>query len=430
MLDENSKCFFDINEYEIEERDGVVLLLSSKYKNWLKTSKTGMDILSMLDGKTSLKEVAKKIAEQYEMPTKRITGDVIRFCNDLVNKNLINIKEKNGNHKYSNIYIDITNSCPFSCRYCNKKSGFDDRILTLEKFKERIEEFADKIEKEYTLINLTGGEPLINPHILEIIQYLGENGFSFAVYTSGYELNTQISDLILKYQGMVFLSLDSAKEDVNDIIRGKGTYKAAVDAAKILRVAGCYFYIATTPIKGYFHEVIDIIEFAYNLGALGIKINQPITIDVQGQEISNYFDYSMNDFYNLETEVFKHYNIVNSWRNNNVKKERKFSILPARFDCLNTVYTVQAKHNCGVQSKEVALDISGCQYPCYMLQSKKYCDCQLTEDFLDIDEECIMCKYKMFCLGGCKALDIYFPNSHTEYCSYAKQFYESLLWGE
>lgn len=429
MFDKDSVCKFDIKAYQIEERVGSYLLISSKYHNWLKTSKTGVDILERLNGIHTLQDVANQIAYLYDMPKKKILEDVIAFCNDLEQKELLECEQRPIN-SYMNFYIDIHNGCPFSCIYCNKKCQFDTKTLDVDTFKVRLDVYKEKLDKSASIIHLTGGEPLMNPDIDKIISYLYTKGYKFCIHTSGYKLTQKLAENIKEYGGTVYLSMDSSKEKTNNEIRGVNAYNIAVGAAKTMQSLGIPFYITCTPIKGYFQEIKDLLEFSYDLGAVGLKVNQPIKINVNGEKIESCFDYSLNDFFELENSLFKQFSIINSWRNNNVKKQRKFVLIPARFNCVNSVYLIQNKIDCGVAYNDIAIDINGDRYPCYMLQTLQFCNCLKSELENSKYEHCQSCIYWMFCLGGCYALDYYFENAHDQYCKYAKHFYESLFWGE
>lgn len=431
MFDKDSVCEFDMKEYQIEERGGAYLLISSKYRNWLKTSKTGVDILERLNGTYSLQDVAGQIACLYDMPKKKILEDVIAFCNDLEQKGFFAYDEQKQINSYTNFYIDIHNACPFTCIYCNKKCRFDNKTLGVNALRERLKKYDEKIDRAISIINLTGGEPLMNPDIEKILSYLGTEGYKFSIHTSGYKFTQKIAEIVKKYEGIVYLSIDSPQEKINNKIRGINAYNIAVNAAKIMESLQIPFYITCTPVKGYFQELIDLMEFSYELGAVGLKINQPIKMNANGEKIDLHFEYTLNDFFELENDLFKQFSIINSWRNNNVKKQRKFVFIPARFNCVNSVYLIRNKIDCGATYTDIMIDINGNRYPCYMLQIPQFSNFQKSEIEKTWQyKTCQSCQYWIFCLGGCHALDCFFENGHEQYCKYAKHFYESLFWGE
>lgn len=77
------------------------------------------------------------------------------------------------------IGLKVTNYCKFNCPYCftSKDKGF----MTLETVKKIINDLE---QKPYS-IYLTGGEPLLNPEIFDIIDYLYDKKIQITIHTTG-----------------------------------------------------------------------------------------------------------------------------------------------------------------------------------------------------------------------------------------------------
>ncbi len=125
------------------------------------------------------------------------------------------------------ISYEVTSSCPFKCPYCfrnrTREVGFD---LVREKV-EVLREFSDDML-------VTGGEPMIWPHIDEFLSLLEEYSFTVAVSTSGYLLERHLEALVSTDLRSVNLSLDSVDPDVNDSIRGEGAHSWFMEALRLL----------------------------------------------------------------------------------------------------------------------------------------------------------------------------------------------------
>jgi hypothetical protein len=77
---------------------------------------------------------------------------------------------------------ELTMECNFKCEYC---TNLDDSIIA-EKDKGKLDIFIDKLQEMHptTMIFLFGGEPLLHPHILHIIDRLLANQMEFIIQTN------------------------------------------------------------------------------------------------------------------------------------------------------------------------------------------------------------------------------------------------------
>jgi MoaA/NifB/PqqE/SkfB family radical SAM enzyme len=132
----------------------------------------------------------------------------------------------------SHAQIGITNACPQDCEYCYNKNRTG-KIMDKETIKRIIKDLK---EIGVFWIGLTGGEPLLNKDILEIVETIGDNCAS-KLFTTGCTLTKQLA-IDLKNAGLfsVSVSLDHWKESEHDKIRRyKGAFRTALDAIEIFK---------------------------------------------------------------------------------------------------------------------------------------------------------------------------------------------------
>lgn len=112
--------------------------------------------------------------------------------------------------KYKKIYIEITNSCNFNCSFCysSKRSK---RALTVDEFRiicEKIKPFTD-----YIYLHVMG-EPLLHPHLEELLQIAAEFKFQVNITTNGSLIPKQ-TELLLKYPPrQINISLHDLEENI------------------------------------------------------------------------------------------------------------------------------------------------------------------------------------------------------------------------
>lgn len=97
---------------------------------------------------------------------------------------------------------DITSACNDSCRFCYRVTGQHDlkpaqHFLIAEKF----------VRARVRKVSLVGGEPLLIPHLQELLRYFKNSGVSTSIVTNGILLESRLPDL-KKYLDWITLPLD------------------------------------------------------------------------------------------------------------------------------------------------------------------------------------------------------------------------------
>jgi len=155
----------------------------------------------------------------------------------------------------------ITNRCNSNCRYCNIKSLAQEELST-DEVRRIIRELK---ENNCFLISFIGGEPLMRGDIGEIIDYCKGCGMVVILSTNGRLLSERIEEV--KRVDFIKLSLDGM-EKTNDYLRGKGSFKAVMEAVEICKKYGINFKLNTVLSKKNLDEIDWILDFAQSTGAI------------------------------------------------------------------------------------------------------------------------------------------------------------------
>ena len=132
---------------------------------------------------------------------------------------------------------ELTYACNLSCVHCLSSSGRrDPDELSTQECKRLIDEF-ERMQIFY--VNIGGGEPTVRPDFWELLDYAVEHNVGVKFSTNGFRITTERARRLAATDYVdVQVSLDGATADVNDPIRGAGTYDAALNAMQNLRDAG------------------------------------------------------------------------------------------------------------------------------------------------------------------------------------------------
>ncbi|MBR7743038.1 mycofactocin radical SAM maturase [Phycicoccus sp. BSK3Z-2] len=132
---------------------------------------------------------------------------------------------------------ELTYACNLACVHCLSSSGRrDPDELTTQECFDLIDEFE---AMKVFYVNIGGGEPTVRPDFWEIVDYAVAHHVGVKFSTNGFRITPEKAARLAATDYVdVQVSLDGATAEVNDPIRGAGTYDAALRALANLRDAG------------------------------------------------------------------------------------------------------------------------------------------------------------------------------------------------
>ncbi len=132
---------------------------------------------------------------------------------------------------------ELTYACNLACVHCLSSSGRrDPDELSTEECKALIDEF-ERMQIFY--VNIGGGEPTVRPDFWELLDYAVDHHVGVKFSTNGFRITPERAAKLAATDYVdVQISLDGATAEVNDHVRGAGTYDAALRAMANLQAAG------------------------------------------------------------------------------------------------------------------------------------------------------------------------------------------------
>jgi radical SAM protein with 4Fe4S-binding SPASM domain len=174
---------------------------------------------------------------------------------------------------------DLTSKCNLRCSYCRASISEEKPIgpdLSRQEALGLIDQLFELGVKSFCL---AGGEPLMYPHIEEVLSSLHDRGAVFiVVLTNGTLINERNGDMLLKYANRVQISLDGARGEINDLTRGKGSYERILRGIRLLVGIGVGVSIRMTCSTQTVTDVIEIVEFAKRVGALEFDFRRALPV--------------------------------------------------------------------------------------------------------------------------------------------------------
>jgi len=132
---------------------------------------------------------------------------------------------------------ELTYACNLECAHCLSSSGRrDPRELTTE----QCEAVIDELQRmQVFYVNIGGGEPTIRPDFWHLLEYAVDHQVGVKFSTNGVRITPERARFLASTDYVdVQISLDGATAEVNDDVRGVGSYETALAALQNLADAG------------------------------------------------------------------------------------------------------------------------------------------------------------------------------------------------
>jgi mycofactocin radical SAM maturase len=132
---------------------------------------------------------------------------------------------------------ELTYACNLSCVHCLSSSGRrDPRELSTAEAKSVVDELQ---RMQVFYVNIGGGEPTVRSDFWELLDYSIDHQVGVKFSTNGVRLDKKRAAQLARTDYVdVQISLDGATADVNDVVRGPGSYGMAMRALENLAEAG------------------------------------------------------------------------------------------------------------------------------------------------------------------------------------------------
>jgi SynChlorMet cassette radical SAM/SPASM protein ScmF len=174
------------------------------------------------------------------------------------------------------IYFYLTAGCNLACRHCWLAPPFDPRAematLPVELFERAVAE-----AKPLGLggVKLTGGEPLLHPQFMTLVDLTAAEGLGLTVETNGTLLTEEHCARFAEIPAtFVSVSIDGSDAATHDAVRGvRGSFDKALAAVALLAAAGVRTQIIFSVMRENADQLEAVIRLAEESGAGSLKFN-------------------------------------------------------------------------------------------------------------------------------------------------------------
>ena len=164
-----------------------------------------------------------------------------------------------------NLTWEVSLACNLRCSHCLSSSGEParDEMTTAEAL--------DLVEQLHTArvfqVNFGGGEPFMRPDFEQILDACHSHGIMTCISTNGTLLDASRVERLAKSRLVAIqVSMDGARRETCDAIRGAGVFDAAIEAVKLLAATRIPTSINTVLTAQNADEIPAMHEMARSLG--------------------------------------------------------------------------------------------------------------------------------------------------------------------
>lgn len=241
-------------------------------------------LLKLIDGKTSIDEIKDKIVKTYKVSPKAINNFItnmseLGFVSLLTAPNQMVIDKKPAVRLAS---IELTERCNLSCRYCY--GAFSPENKRNLSFKDSKTLFNALKNRNVNNVELTGGEPTVNPQFDEILNEACELFPRVTVMTNAVILRQSSMNIYKKYCNKIgfSISIDGFSDKTNNFQRGViNTFSHTLN--NIIRIKDeinpHYLRVVYMLTNENVHEVDAFIEFMLSHEIRELMISIPENIE-------------------------------------------------------------------------------------------------------------------------------------------------------
>jgi len=401
----------------IKRKKDKILFLNPSFPDWIVTNSNGAAALKLCNGKRTFKEINNIVSK---FAGRNTTEELTNFFREIISESNLFLSSESETSDYRPynlhiIHLNLTNNCNLECIYCYVNERKDSKGRLECKDYLNIIDSINRLCKRPEIV-LTGGEPLLSGYALKVARYAKRTGNKVHILTNGTLIDEKNAKQLAEVSDLIKISLDGATAEINDSLRGKGSFSKVLKAIDLLVQHNASLQISMTVTKKNINNIETMVDkfgslltFAPLFKAGRSKGNNELTIT--GKE---------------------YYRTLSSVKGVN----------PLSYLCSSLDRAKQQKiMKCAIGDAEISISDTGDVYPCHLLHLPQFWAGNIKNQSLESIYEtsdklmacrkltvseikgCNKCDIRFICGGACRARAFFEKNKIDvcdDFCEYEK----------
>ena len=394
----------------ITPQGSELLIYNTKTGKKSYPNRATFNFVRLATGAATFEQIIKALSTQSGEPPEEIWPGLTALAEKMVKNGLLKILESPREtlrtpppsvelvRRLESVSFETTRRCNLRCKHCYSNSGalLPDE-LTVKEIKALIDELA---AMGVLALTFTGGEPLLHPHIFELIEYARKKPLTVLLFTNGTLITPEIVEKLKElHLYRVNVSIDGPDSKTHDRFRGvDGAFEKTIQSIDMLQEAGIIIQAGISITKLNYKKIKEILSLIKELKIADHKL-WPITFSGRPDEKEIFL--TLQEF----REVME---AVRQFETANLEKEK-------------TVFEYSKRgENCGIGSSTMAIKCNGVVTACPAFGESASLGNIRNQSVADIwnnspllnelralsvfkTEGCKNCEFAALCKGGCIA---------------------------
>ncbi len=383
----------------------------------LKIDQSIYNLLSLCNGYLRWDEILEELCRGYDMSKEEVKNFFEPKISMFTDEGLIWWREKRmamwDTKPPGTVCWNLTSQCNMYCKHCAVDSG-DDKINEFS-YEESISLLTEFFEFGVEDVLFSGGEPLMHPNFMGIVERTHELGISVHVSTNGTLVDSEVAKKLADLDASVQVSMDGVTPRVHEMLRQTpGCWERAVNGIKNLVRANVPVTIGSTVNKGNLNEILLLYKMAKDLNVQDFRIIPFIPFG-RGREIKD-MEVSPANMEKITTYLHEQRQEVQGKKLGVVPMEFEWTLEPP----IITPFDENSRLGCEGAIESCTITSTGEVLPChfftgvrtenvrdysfeYIWKNSWFLNYFRSLNVSDIQGVCKECDWFSYCKGGCLA---------------------------
>ena len=254
-----------------QQRGDRHLLVWAEAGAWIVADREFLQLIRASDGRRKPDRIAQKLARKWLRDPQTVAREVGEALQMLRSMDVLGPgTPRPQKQAIANVTVNLTNRCNLQCTHCYNAP--DSRELAVERLVAALAEARPLLDDVSSLIIL-GGEPLLQVDRLTTLVQGTRGLFSLPtmVSTNGTRVDDAVAHRLAELGVDVQVSLDGPTPEINDPVRGEGSYARAIQGIHALQDAGVDVTLSMVYDRSNYTLMEAYADLALSLGAREVR---------------------------------------------------------------------------------------------------------------------------------------------------------------